>query len=193
MKITNLRARKAFWKSHYSCMGLSPVMPYDGFGWRQLVAKHDVLEVGPGGGRQFDLVAPIAASMAVADIVPEVLAMPRYADAQRYLLKQYSIPRREGYDVVMCSYVLHHVLKKEGPAFVQMLADVLRIGGTLLLNAPDDELPENDKPKNAREQGIRCTGWSNAELAVLFAGAGLNVRCSEDLAVYNVVYVLNKL
>ena len=186
MRISSLKTRKKFWSEHYmaSCMGLSDPAPFKALDdWQDLFDGKSVLEVGPGAGRQTALAMPLANEYGVADIVPEVLALSLYADAWQHLLKSYTIPGNVEYDVAMCFYVLHHVTKREGAAFVQMLADAVRPGGVVLLNAPDDNMPVVDKPKSKREEGTRTTGWTNAEVVVRSCrserGADEGPRCQQ--------------
>jgi 2-polyprenyl-3-methyl-5-hydroxy-6-metoxy-1,4-benzoquinol methylase len=195
MKISALKTRQKFWAKHFhkECLGDSDPTPYTALAnWQDLFTGADVLEIGPGEGRQFDVVMPLAASYAVADINPVVLRQDLYADCERILLKSYTIAERESWDVAMAWYVLHHVTKAEGAAFIQMLADSVRPGGKVLLNAPDDALPAKFQPQKKRGAGTLTTGWKTAEVIQLFNNAGLSVVRAIHAAINSVVYLAEK-
>lgn len=111
-------------------------LPYPFEGTEHLFAGKDVLEIGPGRGRQYDRLKGIARSYAICDISQEALDEPVFAGVPwRFLLSDYG--ERFGlFDVVHFWYVLHHVKPRERSDFFGFVAAHLRPGGFVLFNSP---------------------------------------------------------
>ena len=109
--------RVAWWRDHHvvPCQGASPARPFEAIeGWRKCITGRDALEIGPGEGRQADVLMPLARSYTVADIVPDVLAQPRYADADRFQIRNYASDRiGRTFGVISFWYLVHHVRSDE--------------------------------------------------------------------------------
>lgn len=97
-----------------------------------------VLEIGPGGGRQFKALQPLSALYVVADISEKVLAKPVFADAPVFLIETYREDSDIGqFDVVHFWYVLHHVKKEELRDFAAFVARRVAPGGHAYFNTLD--------------------------------------------------------
>jgi cyclopropane fatty-acyl-phospholipid synthase-like methyltransferase len=104
--------------------------------------KH-VLEIGPGEGRQFDFVLPLAKSVSIADISENVLNQKKYAKFKnRFLINSYDDDFGKTFDVIHFWYVLHHVKFDELESFFDFIFRHIDKNGTILFNTPVIEYPD---------------------------------------------------
>lgn len=133
--IENLNERRSFWNAHHvkNCQGSTPVHV-------DLIKKYcmmnNVLEIGPGEGRQFDIGFPISRTYDIADISNVVLNRDKYDNVgNKYFIQNYNdVDFKRKYDVVHCWYVLHHVLREETISFINMAYRLLIEGGIFMFN-----------------------------------------------------------
>ena len=155
--IKDLEKRADFWSQNRSVeqMSDSLVCPFEEH-LDDFKDKH-VLEIGPGGGRQFGIVYPLAVSYVVADISDDVLSDPLYRNIVRFNIVDYkytTLPK--SFDVVHFWYVLHHVQKEELNDFFGFVSRHLVEGGIALFNTAPLDYPEGGH----RSDGILTTKFT---------------------------------
>lgn len=96
----------------------------------------NILEIGPGGGRQMKKVAWIKhKNYYVADISPNVCN--DYMNSLLITWPEYKENLTEKVQLVHCWYVIHHVLKDELDNFINFINRQLTHGGSFIFNYPD--------------------------------------------------------
>ena len=131
-----MRERAAFWDDNHLARQQSDSLatPFDGL----LFMDKDVLEIGPGEGRQFDIVAGRAKSYSIADISLKVFDHSKYDMCKhKLLIKSYDDRFDVKFNLIHFWYVLHHVKMEELAAFVEFLYAHLVPGGFVLFNTPE--------------------------------------------------------
>lgn len=102
---------------------LTDSLPYPFAGLEHLFDGKDVLEVGPGRGRQYEYLYNRAHTYSVCDISPVALQEPIfYSAASRLLLTSYEDDFGVQFDVVHFWYVLHHIKADELASFFAFIA-----------------------------------------------------------------------
>jgi 2-polyprenyl-3-methyl-5-hydroxy-6-metoxy-1,4-benzoquinol methylase len=135
MPIDDLEARARFWggMKPENFSGASLAFPFSGH--ENLFEGKNVLEIGPGEGRQFKKLSELAARYSVADISREVLDKEIYDEVPRYLITSYEAKLPKGkFDVVHFWYVIHHVKPSELEQFVRFVSNHVKVGGHVLFN-----------------------------------------------------------
>ncbi|MCC6676101.1 MAG: methyltransferase domain-containing protein [Phycisphaerales bacterium] len=182
--IQDLQHRAEFWAEHHRvpCQGDSIARPFVHVpGWRGLVTGRSVLEIGPGEGRQFAELRPLAASYAIADIVPKVLENVMYRHAGRHLITSYHADEfGERFDVICFWYVLHHVLRDEGSAFFEFIERHLAEGGDVIFNTPSASQSVGVTQDGGN--GTETTPWQPDEVEALLHRVGLGIVHRAELA-----------
>jgi len=134
----NAEARLKHWSTGWTAknQGDSPPTPF--YKYMDFFEGKDVLEVGPGEGRQYKSVLHLAKSYAVADISKEVLACPVFDAVQsKYLLKEPGQKLDTQFDLIHFWYVLHHIPSDELESFVNgFLLWNLKESGIVMFNTP---------------------------------------------------------
>jgi SAM-dependent methyltransferase len=98
----------------------------------------EVLEIGPGNGRQYDRLKGVVQSYCICDISPNALAEPAFADLDgKFLLTDWDQNLPKLFDVVHFWYVLHHVRHDEMQSFFRFVAKNLKPGGLVAFNSPE--------------------------------------------------------
>jgi SAM-dependent methyltransferase len=121
----------------------------------------DVLEIGPGEGRQANYTMPFCASYSVADIINVVLDSPLYLGCKhRFLIESYDVDFGIQFDVIHFWYVLHHVPRVEIRDFVDFLCRHLKPGGKVMFNTPVLEYDDGCYG----DDGVNTTPWSIEEV-----------------------------
>lgn len=173
--IDDLEKRAAFW-------GSLPVGGPGGGSFPTPFIKHqhifngtNVLEIGPGDGRQFDVLSKVASRYTVADISSAVLAKPQYSEVTRLLITSYNTFLR-AFDVVTCWYVFHHVKKTERTAFLNLVRNHLERGGYFYFNVPDENHPDA-----AADDGIGTTALTRVEIDSLMVETGFKIEDTESI------------
>lgn len=129
----NLRANRAPREEH----DLTDSLPYPFDRIEYLLHDKDVLEIGPGRGRQYDRLKSVVKSYSICDIAPECLEEPLFQPCRhRFLLKDYTDEFPCTFDVVHFWYVLHHVKANELGAFFAFAARHMNRSGIVLFNSP---------------------------------------------------------
>lgn len=111
--------------------------PFEDAGIESIFHGADVLEIGPGRGRQYERVRPHVRTASVADIAPEALLEPAFLGARdRFLITNWDKDLGRRFDVVHFWYVLHHVIWREMRDFFRFVRRHLRRGGIAAFNTP---------------------------------------------------------
>ncbi|MEJ0095292.1 MAG: metalloregulator ArsR/SmtB family transcription factor [Methylocella sp.] len=152
----------------------------DAVGSRPLGA---LLDLGTGGGRMLELLAPLATRAVGVDQSPQMLSVARArlerAGLRNAQLRQggiYAVPvEPDFYDVVIMHQVLHYL--DDPLRAIREAARALRSGGRLIIVdfAPHDE--ENLRATHAH----RRLGFGAEEVAGFMSAAGLEVSIPRDL------------
>lgn len=135
MPIDDLEARAKFWGEMQpeNFSGASLAFPFSGH--EDLFEGKNVLEIGPGAGRQFEKLFPLAAKYSVADISKEVLDKEIYKEIPRHLITSYEAAlSKKKFDVVHFWYVVHHIKPSELEEFVEFVNRHVKVGGHILFN-----------------------------------------------------------
>lgn len=161
--ISNLAERRTFWRERHAAVyqGDSIATPF--LGLESLFRGKKVLEIGPGEGRQFEVISRHARTYAVADIVPEVLERKRYAGVARHLIEDYRTDDFDDrFDLITFWYVVHHIRIQELDDFVGFLDRHLNTPGILFFNVPGrlpSSLPEGSSQRRTVDDGMQTTDF----------------------------------
>jgi len=157
----NLKERSEFWTNHYFAKthGNSILSPFELTpGWNKLYYDKKVLEIGPGEGRQSDILMAYTNHYCVADISHEVLKQKRFKDCVKtYHIWNWDGNLEEEYDTICFWYVLHHIKISEGVMFFEFLKRFLVIDGVLHFNYPYSVVGGSGT-KNG--DGIKTSQWT---------------------------------
>ena len=161
----NEAARLEHWSTGWTVknQGDSPPTPF--YMYMDYFDDKDVLEIGPGGGRQYNAVKHLTKSYAIADISSEALACFAFdAIDHKYLLSNYSDKLHRKFDLIHFWYVLHHIPSYEFFEFVVFLVNHLNDNGIVMFNTPylgfDKGAYGND--------GVLTTGYRLDEIFRIF-------------------------
>jgi cyclopropane fatty-acyl-phospholipid synthase-like methyltransferase len=158
----NLKERAKFWSDHYfaETHGKSMKNPFELTpGWNKLYYDRKVLEIGPGEGRQSDILMAYTNHYCIADISHEVLKQDKFKDCiKTYLISEWDGNLEEEYDTICFWYVLHHIKVSEGAMFFEFLKRFLSISGTLHFNYPATIIGGSSS-KNG--DGFKTSGWTS--------------------------------
>lgn len=152
MPIEDLEARAKFWGEMQpeNFSGASLAFPFQGR--ESLFEGKNVLEIGPGAGRQFEKLSKLANRYSVADISKEVLDKEIYEECPRYLITSYEMKLPKGkFDVVHFWYVVHHVKPSELEQFAEFVSKHVKAGGHVLFNTLSlEHMPTKDLEGNGK-------------------------------------------
>lgn len=123
--------------------------PFETVGIQMIFDDKDVLEIGPGNGRQYERVKDRCKTCSILDLSPAVLKEPVFSKSTgKYLLEDWDQSLGRLFDVVHFWYVLHHIRQDELRSFFDLIARHLRHGGLVCFNSPQpinvQGLPEGD-------------------------------------------------
>mgnify|MGYP001587806125 CR=1 FL=1 len=130
-----LTERRAWWsrpENRYHNLTDSLAYPFEGI--EGLFIGRDVLEIGPGHGRQCRRLVDVAKSYSVCDIVP--MDEPAFDGLQKFVIEDYSVDMGADFDVIHFWYVLHHVPISELSPFFEFVSRHLLKGGHAMFNTP---------------------------------------------------------
>lgn len=134
----NEAARLIHWSTGWTAInqGDSDPVPFSGHLGRY--TSKEVLEIGPGEGRQYKYVKDRVMSYAIADVSQQVLDCPVFGDVDwKLLIRDYdevSFGRR--FDIVHFWYVLHHIPMIEVIKFFDFVYRHLKRDGIVMFNTP---------------------------------------------------------
>ncbi len=135
----DLATRSRYWDREYTrfnCIHTTTMLDEN----LSMFEGQDVLEIGPGEGRQFVKVFPLSKTYTVADISSFVLAMPVFAKARKLGIKDYAEDSWDlKFDVIHFWYLIHHVRLEELGDFFKFLRDHLADDGVVMFNYPRRE------------------------------------------------------
>lgn len=169
---------------------LADSVPYPFSGFEHLFVGRDVMEIGPGRGRQYVVLSSIAKSYAVCDISPTALEELVLADATHKLqLRDYGDDFAVRFDVIHFWYVLHHIRVSEMEDFFAFVARHLRQKGIAIFNSPQDGNPR----EWYTDDGIGTT-WMDSNVVIGASQRSLSVVkcCRYDERSTGFVFVMEK-
>ena len=136
--LDDLALRANYWKDslapYQDRHDLADSIPYPYAGLEHLFDGKDVLEIGPGRGRQYVNLRKRVDTYSLCDIVH--LDKVMYGEDQKYWITDYDIELSADFDVIHFWYVIHHIKLDELPKFFKFLWKHLRLGGIILFNTP---------------------------------------------------------
>lgn len=160
--IQNLKQRKEFWgkrKNRGPIDGshdISGSMPYPFEAHVELFKSKDVLELGPGNGRQYDVLKDVVKRYSVCDISSEALGEGCFVNLSKHLLYDYKQDLLETFEIIHFWYVLHHVTFSELDLFFGFVYRHLKVGGCVLFNTPQIQVDTKIYPGD----GIGTTNFN---------------------------------
>ena len=156
-----MQKRIEFWNDNYRALQQSDSIAVPFEKHIGLFKGKDILEIGPGEGRQFDIAIKLARLYAVADISKVVL--DQYT-CRKFLITSYKDRFDAQFDLIHFWYVLHHVLREELKDFVDFLWVHIKRDGLVLFNTPVLEYGED----NYKNDGIMTTSFTIDEVEKAF-------------------------
>lgn len=153
----NLEERRAYWNKrenrapYLAHHDLCDSLPYP---FEPSIAmifdNKDVLEIGPGNGRQYERVRERTRSYSVCDISMSALEEPIFRDIDqrhggRYVISDWNANLPRSFDVIHFWYVLHHIQLSEMHLFFAFVRNHLRRPyGLVAFNTPMLENVQSD-------------------------------------------------
>ncbi len=116
--------------------------PFENAGIQNIFDGMDVLEIGPGNGRQYERAHNRTKSYCLADISEEALMEPVFDDvapSNKFILSSWEQSLGRQFDVIHFWYVLHHVMLIEMKDFFSFVRRHLRSGGLAAFNCPEPQ------------------------------------------------------
>ncbi len=167
--IHNLERRREFWSVHSAAACQGATVPIDHHIDPAWFYDRDVLEIGPGEGRQTRILKGMAANYAVADICQEVL--DRFPNLATMLLSGYEPRTCPFVDTVTFWYVLHHVTRSEGLQFLKFVHSCLHpVESSLIV------FNSCRRSGGAGDDGMITTERSDREIRELLEEAGFCLK-----------------
>lgn len=172
--IDDIERRRKYWddkrnRAPHDFHDLTDSDPYPFAKVERMFRGKDVLEIGPGRGRQYERLKGIVKSYSIADISSDALCEPVFDQVQgRFLIEDYGEPFGR-FDVVHFWYVLHHVKIAELEPFFSFVASLLRDDGAVFFNSPH----EFRDGKWYRNDGLGTT-WIGKDQVLDIAGSYLD-------------------
>jgi SAM-dependent methyltransferase len=148
-----------WWNSHYTIkfQGNSDPVPFMNIkNYHQYFENKNVLELGPGEGRQFQMLKPFTSKYSIADISPKVLGLPIYDCLDKRVINGYHLNFPEKFDTIHCWYVIHHITKEELFKVFLMVKTMLKPTGNFLFNFSIKGIENGD--------GIKTTLYSTMDI-----------------------------
>jgi predicted TPR repeat methyltransferase len=104
----------------------------------EVFVNADVLEIGPGNGRQYERLVGVTRSYSICDISPRALEETVFNKiGKKYLITDWDQYLGEQFDVIHFWYVLHHVCLDEMEMFFTFVSNHLRNDGVAAFNCPE--------------------------------------------------------
>jgi SAM-dependent methyltransferase len=194
--IDDLGARRRHWDDPVNRAprdehDLEDSLPYPFGGLENLFFDKDVLEIGPGRGRQYERLRGLVKSYSLCDISTAALAEPVFDGARaKYWLYDYSDDFFTRFDLIHFWYVLHHIRRGELEAFFAFVARHLREAGVALFNSPQT----GNNPDWYTGDGMGTTYMTSLEVVHAFSPFLTIVEvCEQDDRSSGALFVTRKL
>lgn len=175
--LTNLGKRVNFWNTNYFAENMSDSLPTPFMDYLDDFKDKCVLEIGPGGGRQFMVAYSLSSFYVVADISEIVLSHPFYKKIPHLHIEDYSQTFPMTFDVIHFWYVLHHVRRKELNDFFRFVSRHLVEGGIALFNTAPLDYPKD----GYRSDGISTTKFITKEIINSLKKNSLEVLSMDEI------------
>jgi 2-polyprenyl-3-methyl-5-hydroxy-6-metoxy-1,4-benzoquinol methylase len=138
LKIQELEKRIEFWDDESNYIYPEETETSE---QQQYFKNKDVLEIGPGKGRQFKRLEHISKRYSIADISRKILDDKLYENVEnKYLIDNYFMTLGKKFDVIHLWFVIHHLTNTEVYSIVNFLFNHLKEDGVILFNYPDIEI-----------------------------------------------------
>ncbi len=186
----NIKERVGFWSEAdiYRTQGRSISNPFKSH--IEIFESKDVLELGPGWGRQFQQLSPLVSTYYVADICQTVLDRKIYQGVNKFLIKNYEQNLGKKFDIITFWYVIHHILNSELDDFFNFLNRHLHTGGSVFFNCPSDTFDqETGSPKDINGDGIKTTPHSVKHIEDMLKKYGFEISYQNNEALAQNCYV----
>ncbi len=189
----DLEERIEFWSGRNVCGTEGSTVRHPFKSHVDIFNEKDVLEIGPGYGRQFREIRPIASKYSVADICQKVLNRQAYQDVDKFLITGHEQDLNKKFDVITFWYVIHHLLKTELGDFFSFLDRHLNPEGHLFFNTVSSQAGRRlDRSREDNGNGIETTPHNKEELLNIFSKYNLKVLHEKHIADNCYVFLVKK-
>ena len=111
--------------------------PFENAGISHIFKDKDVLEIGPGNGRQYERIQKEVKTYSICDICPNVLTLPVFNTTDiKHLIRNWDEKIGRTFDVIHFWYVIHHICQSELQAFFFFIHQHLNNDGLVAFNTP---------------------------------------------------------
>ena len=134
----NLEEREAHWSKGYvtKMQGTSDKFPLSCIeNYEKYIENKSILEIGPGEGRELNILKPLSKQYAIADISQTALDSHKEIK-NKFLITKYSENFGFQFDTIVLFYVFHHILEEELNSFIEFLMRHLNSNGYICFNIP---------------------------------------------------------
>jgi 2-polyprenyl-3-methyl-5-hydroxy-6-metoxy-1,4-benzoquinol methylase len=160
----NKEKRLEHWSTGWTAKNQGDSDPAPFIDYAKYYVGADVLEIGPGEGRAYEVVRRVVKSYAIVDISQQALDSPVWKDVEvRYPIEEWSDHLGRTFDVVHFWYVLHHVPRCELYDFLDFAQKHLPHDGMLLFNTPFLGFHEGAY----KDDGVQTTRYTIGEITSL--------------------------
>ena len=160
----NIENRLEHWSSGWTAKNQGDSDPAPFINYVKYFVGADVLEIGPGEGRAYEVVRRVVSSYYIADISESVLKAPVWNNVDgKHLIRGWDKGFGFQFDTVHFWYVLHHVPRCELYDFFIWAADQLRKDGILMFNTPFLGFHEGAY----KDDGVQTTPYTVGEVTSL--------------------------
>lgn len=161
----NLEKRIEHWSHGWTAQNQGDSDPVPFSDYVEYFTDKDVLEIGPGEGRQYNAIRHLCRSYAIADISQQVLDCPVFSEIRwKLLLRDYRNDNfNQSFDLIHFWYVLHHVPRADVHDFFHFAIRNLRMNGILMFNTPFLGFHEGAYA----DDGVQTTRYGIGEIVAL--------------------------
>lgn len=189
----DIEERIGFWSEADICRTEGESMPHPFMARLEIFESKDVLEIGPGWGRQFKQLSLLASTYCVADICQKVLNRKVYQNVDKFLIRNYQQNFNKKFNVITFWYVLHHLLTTELDDFFLFLDRHLNPDGYLFFNSVSNRPKAYiDSSENSNGDGLMTTAHDIKKLLEIFNKNNFKVLYQEDMADNCYVFLIQK-
>ncbi len=190
----DIEKRVGFWSEADACRTEGMSMSHPFMPRLEVFESKDVLEIGPGWGRQYKKIGPLASTYCVADICQKVLDRDVYKDVDRVVIKDYQQDLNRKFDVITFWYVIHHILGSELDDFFDFLNRHLYIGGSVFFNCPSDNFDKNiGSPRDVNGDGIKTTPHGVKNIKDMLGKHQFEISYEKDISLDSYVLLAEKI